>query len=226
MAGHLVAGFGRIVALAPADILTDVSGADDLLAAEEGAVAHMNEDHRDALRLYATTLLGLPDGDWRTTGADPDGIDLRAGPLRGRLAFPERVTTPGDLRRTLVDLAKEGARSPDPALKERIAPPRVLAAMTNRPPYRISPRLPSHRRSGPRAAVLGARQDAGPPAILRCPPSPGGDAPEPPPVDLSPDTVNAAAFDGSPIPEGRSAIVLKVQVLLDRAGSRRASSTA
>ena len=43
-------------------------------------------------------------------------------------------------------------------------------------------------------------------------------APEPPPVDLSPDTVNAAAFDGSPIPEGRSAIVLKVQVLLDRAG--------
>ena len=67
----------------------------------------MNEDHRDALRLYATKLLGLPDGDWRTTGADLDGIDLRAGPLRGRLAFPERVTTPGELRRVLVDLAKE-----------------------------------------------------------------------------------------------------------------------
>ena len=105
--GHLVAGFGRIVALAPADILTDVGGADDLLAAEEGAVAHMNEDHRDALRLYATRLLGLPDGEWRTTGADPDGIDLRAGPLRGRLAFPEPATTPGDLRRTLVDLVRK-----------------------------------------------------------------------------------------------------------------------
>jgi putative heme iron utilization protein len=106
-AGHLVAGFGRIVELTPADILTDVSGLDDLLAAQAGAVAHMNEDHKDALRLYATILLGLPDGDWRTTGADPDGIDLRAGPLRGRLDFPERVTTPGDLRRVLVDLAKE-----------------------------------------------------------------------------------------------------------------------
>ncbi len=48
-----------------------------------------------------------PTATGRTTGADPDGIDLRAGPLRGRLAFPERVTTPGDLRRVLVDLAKE-----------------------------------------------------------------------------------------------------------------------
>ena len=80
---------------------------DDLLAAEEGAVAHMNEDHKDALSLYATRLLGLPDADWKATGADSDGIDLRAGPLRGRLSFPERVTTPGDLRRVLVDLAKE-----------------------------------------------------------------------------------------------------------------------
>jgi putative heme iron utilization protein len=104
-AGHLVAGFGRIVALAPADILTDLAGRNDLLAAEAGAVAHMNADHRDALRLYATTLLGLPDGDWTTTGADPDGLDLRAGPLRGRLAFPEPVATPGELRRILVDLA-------------------------------------------------------------------------------------------------------------------------
>ena len=38
-------------------------------------VAHMTADHRDALRLYATALLGLPDGDWTTTGADPEGID-------------------------------------------------------------------------------------------------------------------------------------------------------
>ena len=112
-AGHLVAGFGRIVALTPPDILTDVDGLDDLLAAEEGAVAHMNVDHKDALRLYATVLLGLPDGDWTTTGADADGLDLRAGPLRGRLAFPERVTTPGDLRRILVDVAKEArAKAP------------------------------------------------------------------------------------------------------------------
>lgn len=103
--GHLVAGFGRIVALTAADILADLAGRDALVAAEEGAVAHMNEDHRDALRLYATALLGLPDGDWTATGADPHGLDLRAGTLRGRLAFPDPVATPGDLRRVLVDLA-------------------------------------------------------------------------------------------------------------------------
>lgn len=105
--GHLVAGFGRIVSLTPEDVLTDLTGLEDLVAAEESAVTHMNEDHKEALRLYATALLGLPDGDWRTTGADPEGIDLRAGPLRGRLAFPEPAATPGDLRKTLVDLVKE-----------------------------------------------------------------------------------------------------------------------
>jgi putative heme iron utilization protein len=109
-AGHLVAGFGRIATLTRADILTDVAGRDDLLAAEQGAIAHMNADHKDALRLYATALLGLPDGEWTATGADPDGLDLRAGPLRGRLAFPEPVATPGDLRQVLVDLA-HAARS-------------------------------------------------------------------------------------------------------------------
>jgi putative heme iron utilization protein len=103
--GHLVAGFGRIVTLVRAEILTDLAGRDDLVAAEGGAVAHMNQDHRDTLRLYATALLGLPDGEWTTTGADPDGIDLRAGPLRGRLAFPAPVATPGELRRVLVELA-------------------------------------------------------------------------------------------------------------------------
>ena len=103
---HLVAGFGRIVALERSDLLADLTGRNDLLAAEEGAVAHMNADHADALRLYATALLGLPDGDWRATGADPDGLDLRAGPIRGRLDFPEPAATPGELRRVLADLAQ------------------------------------------------------------------------------------------------------------------------
>lgn len=112
-AGHLVAGFGRIVGLTREEILADMTGLDDFIAAEESAVAHMNADHKEALRLYATVLLGLPDADWTTTGVDAGGLDLRAGPLRGRLAFPERVTTAGDLRRVLVDLAKEArARAP------------------------------------------------------------------------------------------------------------------
>src|SRR6202790_5275835 len=46
---HLVAGFGRIVDLTPEQFLTDLSGADELLEAEQGAVEHMNADHRDAM---------------------------------------------------------------------------------------------------------------------------------------------------------------------------------
>lgn len=105
-AAHLVAGFGRIVDLTPADLLTDLSGADDLLAAEAGAVAHMNEDHADALRLYATKLLGAPDGDWTCAGFDPEGMELQNGRVALRLAFPQRITGAGPLRAVLKDLAQ------------------------------------------------------------------------------------------------------------------------
>jgi heme iron utilization protein len=104
---HLVAGFGRILDLAPEQFLTDISDAGALLEAEQGAVAHMNADHREALGLYATGLLGAAAGDWRCSGIDPDGIDLQDGSKTLRLDFPERVTGPGELRKTLVRLAEQ-----------------------------------------------------------------------------------------------------------------------
>jgi heme iron utilization protein len=104
---HLVAGFGRIVDLKPEQFLTDIADAEALLEAEEGAIDHMNADHRDATNLYATRLLGAEVADWRCTGCDPDGLDLRAGTKTLRLDFPERVTGPGELRKMLVKLADE-----------------------------------------------------------------------------------------------------------------------
>ena len=104
---HLVAGFGRIVDLEPRQFLTDLSGAEALLEAEQGAVDHMNEDHREAMNLYATRLLGAEAADWRCTGCDPDGIDLQAGAKTLRLDFPERVTNATALRKMLVRLAAE-----------------------------------------------------------------------------------------------------------------------
>jgi putative heme iron utilization protein len=103
---HLVAGFGRIIDLKPADILVDLAGADDLIAAEAGAVAHMNEDHADALRLYATKLLGAADGDWRCAGIDPEGMELQNGRTVLRLPFPQRINGAGPLRHVLKDLAQ------------------------------------------------------------------------------------------------------------------------
>jgi putative heme iron utilization protein len=104
---HLVAGFGRIVDLKPAQFLTEISDAGALLEAEQGAVEHMNADHREATNLYATRLLGAEPAEWRCTGCDPDGIDLQAGSKTLRLDFPERVTGPGELRKVLVKLADE-----------------------------------------------------------------------------------------------------------------------
>jgi len=104
---HLVAGFGRIVDLNPQQFLTDIGDAAALLEAEQGAIEHMNADHREAMNLYATQLLGAEAADWRCTGCDPDGIDLQAGARTLRLDFPERVTRPGELRKMLVKLVAE-----------------------------------------------------------------------------------------------------------------------
>jgi hypothetical protein len=110
---HLVAGFGRIVDLKPAQFMTELADAGALLEAEQGAVEHMNTDHRQALGLYATRLLGAAPGDWRCSGVDPDGIDLQAGNEALRLDFPERVTGPGELRKILVRLAEQARAQGD-----------------------------------------------------------------------------------------------------------------
>ncbi len=104
---HLVAGFGRIVDLKPADLLTDLAGAEALVAAEPDVVEHMNQDHADTCRLYATKLLGAPDGNWRCVGCDPDGLDLQFERTGLRLPFPQRVSQPGVLRAVLKQLADQ-----------------------------------------------------------------------------------------------------------------------
>jgi heme oxygenase (biliverdin-IX-beta and delta-forming) len=104
---HLVAGFGRIVDLAPPDVLTETGDATELVAAEPEILAHMNGDHADAVRLYATRLLGAPDGEWRCVGCDPEGLELQQGRTALRLPFPQRVRAPGVLRQVLKQMADE-----------------------------------------------------------------------------------------------------------------------
>ena len=105
--GHFVGGFGRIVSLSPEDILTPLEGATSLVDAEADIIEHMNEDHADALALYASVLLGGDNGAWRLTGVDPDGCDLICGPEALRLPFANRVTSPGDARQEFVRLAEK-----------------------------------------------------------------------------------------------------------------------
>jgi len=102
---HLVAGFGRIVDLTPQQLLVDLAGAETLIAAEPEILAHMNNDHAEAVRLYATRLLGAADGAWRCVGCDPEGLELQLGRTALRLPFPQRVNAPGVLRQVLREFA-------------------------------------------------------------------------------------------------------------------------
>jgi putative heme iron utilization protein len=104
---HLVAGFGRIVDLNAEDVLTDTAAASPLVEAEPEICAHMNADHADALRLYATRLLGGADGAWQCVGCDPEGLDLQCGRDALRLPFARPVHSPGVLRQVLKQLAQE-----------------------------------------------------------------------------------------------------------------------
>jgi putative heme iron utilization protein len=106
--GHLVAGFGRIHWIEADALYT--RGAQALAEAEADILAHMNEDHAEAVALYARRLLGLDGEGWRMTGIDPDGIDLAAGAQTVRLDFQSPVLTPQDARLELARLAREARR--------------------------------------------------------------------------------------------------------------------
>ena len=111
-AARVIGGFGRIHGLEAADLLTSTAGAAALVEGETRSLEHMNDDHADAIRLYATVLAGGPEGAWRISGIDPDGLDLTLADDTRRLRFPERVTDPAALRRQLVvwaDAAKSAA---------------------------------------------------------------------------------------------------------------------
>ena len=112
---HLVAGFGRINDLAATDLLVDLSGAEDLVAAEAEIVDHMNADHAETTRRYATALLGEPDGPWQVVGCDPFGLDLAVAELGhmrdARLEFGRQIRGAGPLRAVLKELAEQAGKA-------------------------------------------------------------------------------------------------------------------
>ncbi|MNU03331.1 hypothetical protein D3C72_2473140 [compost metagenome] len=65
----------------------------------------MNDDHADAIGLYATRLLGAKPGEWRAIGLDPEGLDMVLGSAALRLPFPASIDGPAALRKTLAELA-------------------------------------------------------------------------------------------------------------------------
>lgn len=105
---HYIGGFGRIVTLPGADLTVNMAGAAALVDGEPGIVEHMNQDHLDAIQLYADVLAGRDGSGWQMTGIDPEGIDLADTSGRTeRIWFAAPITSPGDARRELVRLVEQ-----------------------------------------------------------------------------------------------------------------------
>ena len=102
---HLNGGFARAHDGPAKDILTVLAGAETLLEAEAEAIEHMNSDHGEAVKLYATRLCKQAEANWKVTGIDPEGVDMAANERTARLNFDQPVATPMELRKALKQLA-------------------------------------------------------------------------------------------------------------------------
>jgi hypothetical protein len=108
-------GFGKAYELGPADVLTDMVGAEGLVAAEQDIIGHMNADHADAVRLYGTVLAKREPGPWRLLGVDPDGFEIGHGSDLARLEFDQRAGGPEDVHRQLVAMARAARAAAAPS---------------------------------------------------------------------------------------------------------------
>lgn len=108
---HMVAGFGAIHWIEKSDYLLDTAPVGPLMDAEAEIISHMNEDHADAVQLYATKLMGLAGEGWVMTGIDGEGCDLRRGGRIARLAFDAPVRSPEEARTVLAALVGKARKS-------------------------------------------------------------------------------------------------------------------
>ena len=102
---HWVGGFARAQWLSGRFVAADAKAAKVVAAAAPGIIAHMNDDHADAVENYATRLLGRSGGGWRMIDVDPDGADLALGNRRARVPFEKMAENVAQVRDQLVGLA-------------------------------------------------------------------------------------------------------------------------
>ncbi|MGH6867320.1 MAG: HugZ family protein, partial [Methylocella sp.] len=95
---HFNGGFARAGHFKAESLATSLDGAEALVAAEAQAVSELNVHRQDALARLATAIAGKPDGRWRATGIDPEGIDLACDDRTARIAFPRPVRTLQEFR--------------------------------------------------------------------------------------------------------------------------------
>jgi heme oxygenase (biliverdin-IX-beta and delta-forming) len=105
-----IGGYGRMSWISKADWQT--AEPDPLGPSAAGIIAHMNGDHTDALVLYCTAFSKATEVTSASmTGVDRYGFDMSAmtpqGPRSVRLAFAKPVSTPEEVRASLISMVKD-----------------------------------------------------------------------------------------------------------------------
>lgn len=108
-----IGGFGNIHWLDVAEITEDANSsiADPVAPFARGICDHMNEDHADALTLYASAFAGIEPESASMTDVDRDGFDIIAvseGHHRHiRIPFSFSVATTDEVRAAMIGLLRE-----------------------------------------------------------------------------------------------------------------------
>lgn len=109
-----IGGYGRMSWVSSDDWQSATP--DPLLTHTRGILEHMNEDHAETMALYCRTLTKATDTSAAVmTGVDRYGFEMSAttaaGPRPIRLAFSQPVSTPDEVRKELVAMAKRARAS-------------------------------------------------------------------------------------------------------------------
>ena len=102
MAALFVGGFARAVRLRGAELSPDPAAVAAIAAAEDGIIAHCNNDHPDTLAAIAGG-----NGDWRMVTADTDGADLIQAEHMMRIHWSMPVTDVVGIRTELVRMTRD-----------------------------------------------------------------------------------------------------------------------
>jgi putative heme iron utilization protein len=106
----LNAGFGRAYALTAEQILTESAATNELAEAERDAIKHMNEDHPDAVALYARYYAKAVDAAWTLIGVDAEGMELANGDEVRRVFFDTPLMSAKDMHTTMVRMAGQARK--------------------------------------------------------------------------------------------------------------------
>lgn len=104
----MVGGFARATRLRMAQLLPDAAAVAAIAQAEASIIAHVNEDHADALAAIAAGVLGAEAGPWRLSAVDVDGLDLTLGERVLRLPFRAPAADAEAVRAELIHAARAG----------------------------------------------------------------------------------------------------------------------